>query len=125
MKRRIPLAQAHALAEDFITAIYPFCERAEVAGSVRRGQAELGDIEIVAQPLTRPVMGLFGPMGETDALLDFPWHTWGRLVKNGPRYKQIFTPQEHILSSAKVSSFIYRINRFIILIRCLRYLIFT
>ncbi|HID85701.1 MAG TPA: hypothetical protein EYP54_11505 [Anaerolineales bacterium] len=93
MKRRIPLAQAHALAEDFITAIYPFCERAEVAGSVRRGQAELGDIEIVAQPLTRPVMGLFGPMGETDALLDFPWHTWGRLVKNGPRYKQIFTPQ--------------------------------
>ena len=53
----------------------------------------MGDVEIVVQPLTRPVMGLFGPMGEVDALMDFPWRAWGRLVKNGPRFKQILTPQ--------------------------------
>jgi len=93
MKRCIPLSQAQRLAADFLTAIRPFCERAEVAGSVRRGKAEVGDVEIVVQPLTRPVMGLFGPMGEVDALMDFPWDSWGRLAKNGPRYKQILTPQ--------------------------------
>ncbi len=28
MKRRIPLSQAQRLADDFLTAIRPFCERA-------------------------------------------------------------------------------------------------
>jgi len=95
MKRRIPLSQAQALAEDFLTAIRPLCERAEVAGSVRRGKAEVGDVEIVVQPrVARVQVGLFEDMTEERDLLetDFLWEAWGKVLKDGPRFKQIFTP---------------------------------
>jgi len=91
-KVKMAYAQAMSLANDFVTAIRPFCERVEIAGSLRRGEAKVGDVEIVVAPLTRTVQGLFGPM-EENALLTFPWSAWGRLERGGDRYKRILTAQ--------------------------------
>ena len=44
------LNEAKKIARDFISQIQPFCSRAEIAGSVRRGKAEVKDIEICAIP---------------------------------------------------------------------------
>ena len=94
MKTRLPLPEAQRLANVFLDAVRPFCERAEVAGSVRRGKAEVGDIEIVIQPILTPVVGLFGEqVGVQDALASFPWGAWGQVFKNGERFKQILMPQ--------------------------------
>ena len=44
----------------------PACHRIEVAGSIRRRAIEVGDIDLVCEPKTRPLLDLFGePTGET------------------------------------------------------------
>jgi len=91
-ERKIPLEEARTIAARFLEAVAPFCERAEVAGSVRREALLVGDIEVVIQPKIRQVPGLFGPM-EEDALAGFPWERWGQVVKDGPRYKRLLTPR--------------------------------
>lgn len=60
--------------------------RIEIAGSLRRREDEIGDIEIVAMP--KPVVDLFGdPTGKT--YVDLALQEWGVvLVKNGQKYKQ-------------------------------------
>jgi len=92
MKRKIPLLQAQVLAGNFVAALSPFCRNVAVAGSVRREEPEVGDIEIVLVPDVTEVPGLFGPMQE-DALKSFPWKAWGKVIKDGERYKQIETRQ--------------------------------
>jgi DNA polymerase/3'-5' exonuclease PolX len=47
-ERRVPLAEALALAEDLLAIVRPFCERAEIAGSIRRRRPTVKDVEIVA-----------------------------------------------------------------------------
>jgi len=47
---RIPLAEARGLAAEVVDLLAPFCERIEIAGSIRRGRATIGDLEIVALP---------------------------------------------------------------------------
>lgn len=47
---RLKLAPARALAEKIVNELAPACQNIEVAGSVRRGLAEVGDIDIVALP---------------------------------------------------------------------------
>jgi DNA polymerase/3'-5' exonuclease PolX len=47
-KTKLPLAQAQQRAAELIEVLRPFCERIEVAGSVRREKSEVGDLEIVA-----------------------------------------------------------------------------
>ena len=44
------LAQAENLARRVVETMAPYCERVEIAGSIRRGKAEPKDIEIVAIP---------------------------------------------------------------------------
>lgn len=44
------LANAEKLAQKVIETMRPYCERVEVAGSIRRGKSEPKDIEIVAIP---------------------------------------------------------------------------
>ena len=92
IKLRLPLAQA--LAGKVTAALEPGCLRCEVAGSIRRAKAEVGDIEIVCIP--RPIVDLFGdPIG---SLLDRILATLaeeGRLIrgdKNGQKYKTFFIP---------------------------------
>lgn len=53
------LEQAREIAERVKAELAPHCVRIEIAGSIRRGKAEVGDIEIVAIPKPYDV-GLFG-----------------------------------------------------------------
>lgn len=60
---RLSLTQARAAAAELVMALHPACERIEVAGSIRRGKADVGDIELVAVPrLVSAPEGLFGEM---------------------------------------------------------------
>jgi DNA polymerase/3'-5' exonuclease PolX len=42
--------EAETIANSFKAMIEPWCSRIELAGSIRRRKAEVGDVEIVAQP---------------------------------------------------------------------------
>jgi len=91
------LVKAKAIADYVVDVVSPFCDRVKIAGSVRRGKAEVKDIEIVAIP--RPCVDLFGAptSGETelDGMLRFLVEQGEMsLLKNGPRYKQaVLTPE--------------------------------
>lgn len=51
MKTKRPLAEAHAIAKMLLVELGLLCERIEVAGSVRRGKAEVGvGDEVVIMP---------------------------------------------------------------------------
>jgi DNA polymerase/3'-5' exonuclease PolX len=72
------LSRAREIAKRVLVLLRPFCERAEIAGSIRRGKPEVGDIEIVVIPKDE----------------GFEFHVPGlfdccEFIKNGPRYKQI------------------------------------
>ena len=43
----IPLARARKIAAKVTAELAPFCSRLEVAGSIRRGRAQIGDIDLV------------------------------------------------------------------------------
>lgn len=93
-KIKLPLIQAQTLAGKILATLSPGCQRVEIAGSIRREKAEIGDIEIVAIP--RPALDLFGqPIGSAlDTVLADLLHA-GRLVrgdKNGENYKNFFVP---------------------------------
>lgn len=47
---RIPLAQAEIIAARVLAKLRPHCAQIEIAGSVRRKQPTIGDIEIVCIP---------------------------------------------------------------------------
>jgi len=49
-KTTLPLDVARRAAERLVTALAPACARIEVAGSIRRGKPQVGDIELVAIP---------------------------------------------------------------------------
>lgn len=57
-KKKFPYEEASKIAEATLELLRPHCIRAEIAGSIRRKKAEVGDIEIVAIP--KPFeLGLF------------------------------------------------------------------
>lgn len=67
---RIARALAEEAAQIILDKIGPYCERVEVAGSIRRKMNTVKDIEIVAIPRTEtPQVGLFGEPGEPISLL--------------------------------------------------------
>lgn len=49
-KQRFPYAQALAVAEELRTYLRPACERIEIAGSLRRRMAYVGDVELLCIP---------------------------------------------------------------------------
>lgn len=49
-KQRFPLAQAQVTAKELIYQLEGFCERIKIAGSVRRGKPNVGDIEVLVIP---------------------------------------------------------------------------
>jgi DNA polymerase/3'-5' exonuclease PolX len=55
---RIPRDIAQAAAKKIYDILSPICERVEIAGSLRRGKPDVGDIEIVCVPM--PEKDLFG-----------------------------------------------------------------
>lgn len=61
-----PIAEVLPLAEALLEQLRPFCERLELAGSLRRKVKLVGDIELVAIPKRRP--DLFGQPGQASLL---------------------------------------------------------
>lgn len=59
-KHRWPHAEALSIAEEIRADLYPFCYKIEIAGSIRRKKADVGDIEILLIPKTEMrQVGLF------------------------------------------------------------------
>jgi DNA polymerase/3'-5' exonuclease PolX len=86
MKNKIPLEEARRIAQKYVSLLSPHAERIEIAGSIRRGKPEVGDIEIVAIP--EKVMDMFGiACGYWEFSLPC------KLIKGGDRYKQFELPE--------------------------------
>lgn len=70
---RMPLSEARVLADELVGLLADACRRLEVAGSVRRGKPDVGDIELLAIPRLDGQMqkDLFGaPVAAPMSLLD-------------------------------------------------------
>ena len=96
---KMPLTKANALARSIVNELAPCCQRIEVAGSIRRCQEEVGDIEIVAVP--KRAQGLFEASDNAMTQLDEKLNLLvmeERLtrIKDGPRYKQAWVVRHGI-----------------------------
>ncbi len=69
-KQRFPLSVAEVVAEELVELLSPVCERIQIAGSLRRKKAEVGDIELLCVPNWQAVLDLFGEEVESMSLLD-------------------------------------------------------
>jgi DNA polymerase (family 10) len=81
METRIPLDTAKEYAAKVVNELYTACQRIEIAGSIRRNRATVGDIEIVCIPIDRFFQS--GSLEERIAAL-----SW-KPIKNGSKYKQL------------------------------------
>lgn len=72
------LEQAERIAQTMVEELAPFCVRIEIAGSIRRRRAEVGDIDLVCIP-----KGLTGRAGILARCNRAPN---GRMVKEGEQY---------------------------------------
>ena len=90
--------KAKAIADRLLSQLGPYCERIEIAGSVRRGKPDVHDIEIVAVPKITEQSDMFGNIVATGSEIDVAVRqlvqAGARLLKNGPRYKQLALPDE-------------------------------
>jgi len=101
----VKLKQAQFVAEQVVKALCPFCERIEVAGSVRREKAEPKDIEIVFIPKMGPSAAmLFGTSLQpaTDAAIDDLitagfWTFDTQVKRNGPKYKRLIHAESGVV----------------------------
>ena len=90
MKTKMLLSEAEKRALEFVELLRPYCERVEIAGSIRRRKPDVGDIEIVAIP--KPVTDLFGSpisLSTDHALNGLGWAKDGRVVANGNKMKKV------------------------------------
>lgn len=97
-KAKIPLKEALPVASRLADLLRPACRRIEVAGSIRRRRAEVGDIEIVAIPkieeieVPRAQLGLFGEQPTEKKSVNRLWEAVHRLnvlhLKGGDKYQQ-------------------------------------
>lgn len=90
MKAKLPRAQALALAGNLIASLGPYCLRLEIAGSLRRGHPEVGDIELVAIPRYDELpTDLFGERSERFSQLDAAIRVANLpRIRGGERYQQ-------------------------------------
>lgn len=92
------LQEAQTLANRIHADLARFCERIEIAGSVRRRKPDdIKDVEIVCIPKTQPITDMFGMETGTFSLLESAlpdlyriWNAW--TIKAGEKYKQILFP---------------------------------
>ena len=69
-KNRYPLALAEVTGQTLVDLLAPACQRIEVAGSIRRGRQDVGDIELLCVPRFEVRRDLFGQPVERVSLLD-------------------------------------------------------
>lgn len=79
--------QARIIAGRLIKELSPYCQRLEIAGSLRRKKPEVGDIELIAIP--KFGVDLFGNVTEEHLLDSVDWERFGKVIKAGHKYKQI------------------------------------
>lgn len=110
---RVSLEEATRVARDLRGRLQPGCQRIEIAGSIRRGRADVGDIELVAEPILLVEENILGePIGASSSL-----DGWIRMCrdhgiladhpddpKDGERYKKLLHPP----SGLQVDLFIVR-----------------
>jgi DNA polymerase/3'-5' exonuclease PolX len=91
---KMPLARAKRIADGLVKLMAPECHRIEIAGSIRRGKADIGDIEIVAIPRKRFDL-LEQPIGSClDALLENAVDMGVmEKLKGGDKYQQYRFPE--------------------------------
>lgn len=80
-------AKAFEIANNLVMRMRSVCERVEIGGSIRRGKADVKDIEIVAIPFFQTDM--FGGSLLSHSLDVFPWERDGVLEKSGHKYKKV------------------------------------
>lgn len=89
--------EAKAIAEKWVQLLTPACERIEIAGSIRRSQAEIGDIDIVCKPHTMTEPDLFGQPIEVNFLEEFIYNAaredHATFLLNGPKHKRLALPE--------------------------------
>ncbi len=107
---RVAAADAALVAAELIEALADACERIEVAGSLRRGRPDVGDIELVAMPKSHAeTPGLFDDGGAEVCDLR---NAVGRLITagtverlmGGARYVKL----RHVASGIQVDLFMVR-----------------
>ena len=91
-KINLSLARARRLADKVAAELAPVCDRIEIAGSVRRGAAIVGDLELVAIPKRRGLLPDHGASLLDEKLVALV--SDGRLVRDqgGERYKRFGIP---------------------------------
>lgn len=85
------LAFAQACADRIVERLYPFCDRIQVAGSIRRCRPECGDVDLVAIPKTMGETDLLGTITGTRNLAAIEVRKWAKaegwaVEKDGPQY---------------------------------------
>lgn len=74
---RHPYSVALNIANQLVKNLEPYCQRIEVAGSIRRKCETIGDIELVAIPRVDKTIDLFGEVAAKDNLL---WNYLDKLL---------------------------------------------
>ena len=86
--KKIPYAEASAIAGEVVKRLVPVVARMVVVGSVRRRRPVVGDIEVLVEP--RRVNGLLGPTEKPDTeIVRLTAGAMGSLVRGGERYMQV------------------------------------
>ncbi len=84
-------SQAKSIADAMVERLSGYCDRIEIAGSVRRKKSEVHDIEIVAIPKIIDEPNMFDEIGKREfpSELFLPY----KMIKKGSRYKQMKLPE--------------------------------
>lgn len=83
------LSDASAIAHKYKTALEPYCDRIEIAGSIRRRKPEVKDIELVCIPKAAPNLFQEPDRGSyLIAITDTMLAVDAEVLKNGSRFKQ-------------------------------------
>ncbi len=91
MKEKRKYEDVYPRALELVERLLPDCAQIEIAGSLRRKCAGVGDIEIVAQPLEF-LSDMMGGITQDHSLDVFPWGKYGELKLNGHKQKKIILP---------------------------------
>lgn len=96
------LNEATEIARQLLGYFGPYCDQAQIAGSIRRNKDEVKDIELVLRPKITPIRNMFGDViGQQSDLEDYLSRLIAegfifydqRVKRNGPRYKRLVLPQ--------------------------------
>lgn len=111
---RLSLADATRVAQELYGQLDPACSRLAIAGSIRRGKPDIGDVELVAIPrLRQEVASLWGGTAQTSVLNETlamlegqrPERTHSAMLERlsgGERYVKL----RHLASGLQVDLFI-------------------